>query len=110
MSDKNKEERNKRLERLLAKYPKLQQQKIGIVKGKKAQLNLKEGAAPTFLKARPVPYSLWSRVVDELKRLVEEGIIFPVESSEWATPVVVVPKKDGRIRICGDFRVIFVLQ
>ena len=58
MSDKRKEERNKRLERLLAKYPKLQQQKKGIVKGKKAQLNLKEGAAPTFLKARLVPYSL----------------------------------------------------
>ena len=41
----------------------------------------------------------------ELKHLVEEGIIYPVESSEWATPVVVVPKKDGRIRICGYFRV-----
>lgn len=92
------------LKRLLAKYPKLQQQKIGTVKGIKTPLNLKEGATPTFMKARPVPYSLRSSVEEELKRLVE-GIVYPVESSEWATPVVEVPKKDGKIRICGDLRV-----
>ncbi|KAL5479505.1 hypothetical protein EMCRGX_G023032 [Ephydatia muelleri] len=46
----SKEEGNKKLERLLAKYPELKQQKIGTVDGKKAQLNLQEGATPTFMK------------------------------------------------------------
>ena len=58
-----------------------------------------------FVKARPVPYSLKDKVAKELDRLVREGIITPVASSEWATPIVIVPKKDGSIRICGDFRI-----
>ena len=57
-----------------------------------------------FVKARPVPYSLKDKVAKELDRLEREGIITPVASSEWATPIVIVPKKDGSIRICGDFR------
>ena len=28
-----------------------------------------------------------------------------VNFSEWAAPIVVVPKKDHRVRICGDYKV-----
>eukprot|EP00731_Ephydatia_muelleri_P028195 Em0019g1068a len=44
-------------------------------------------------------FSLRTRVEKE-----EEGIIAPVSTSDGATPVVVAPKKDGSIRLCGDFR------
>ena len=57
------------------------------------------------MKARPVPYSVRKKVEDELNRLQELGIISPVSWSEWATPIVVVPKQDGAIRLCGDFKV-----
>ena len=70
---------------------------LGTVTGMKARLPLQDGATPVFVKARPVPYSLKDRVADELGRLEKEGIITPVASSEWATPIVVVPKKDGTI-------------
>ena len=34
------------------------------------------------------------------------GILEPIESSDWATPIVPVIKSDKRsVRICGDFRV-----
>ena len=53
---------------------------------------------------RPLPYALRGRVGAELDRLVAEGIIEPVESAEWASPLVVVDKKDGSIRLCADFQ------
>ena len=27
-----------------------------------------------------------------------------MEWSEWATPIVPVPKKDGSVRLCGDYK------
>ncbi|KAF2903212.1 hypothetical protein ILUMI_02969 [Ignelater luminosus] len=33
------------------------------------------------------------------------GIIEPIDYSEWGTPIVPVIKKDGTVRICGDFKI-----
>ena len=60
---------------------------------------------PIFRKARPVPYGLRPSIEQNLKDLAAEGILRKVETSSWATPIVTPQKADGRIRICGDFRV-----
>lgn len=44
------------------------------------------------------------KVKVELDRLVEEGILTPVRTSEWGTPVVPDIKKNGDLRICPDFK------
>lgn len=35
--------------------------------------------------------------------LQKEGIISPIEYSDWAAPIVVAKKSNGNIRICGDY-------
>ena len=42
--------------------------------------------------------------VGNIKRSDEDGILTSVPYSDWAGPIVVVPKADGQIRICGDFK------
>ena len=46
-----------------------------------------------------------AKVEQALDRMVEEGILEPVQYSEWAVPIVPVLKGDGTVRVCGDFKV-----
>uniref|UniRef100_A0A8C5PU77 Reverse transcriptase domain-containing protein n=1 Tax=Leptobrachium leishanense TaxID=445787 RepID=A0A8C5PU77_9ANUR len=75
---------------------------LGTVKGRQMSLNMRENAVPIFFKARTVPFALKAGVEAELMRLENLGIISRVRCSEWASPIV--RKKNGDIRICGDFR------
>ena len=38
--------------------------------------------------------------------MLKDGIIYPVDQSEWVSPMVVQPKKHDpkKLRICVDFR------
>ena len=74
------------------------------IKGFKGSLKLKECVKLVFMKDRPVPYSLVEKVQKEYDRLVESDILYPVSSSNWASPVVHVPKSDGSLRVCGDYK------
>jgi len=45
-------------------------------------------------------------VETELNRLESAGIIKNVTHSDWAAPIVAVPKANGRLRIiCGNYKV-----
>jgi len=56
------------------------------------------------LKARPVPFALEAEVGAELDKMIADGILEPTNESAWATPIVVVKKAGGGIRICGDYK------
>ncbi|KMQ83906.1 hypothetical protein RF55_18821, partial [Lasius niger] len=64
-----------------------------------------EMQSPVFLRSRQVPFQIKNKVENELDRMVQAEILNPVKASKWATPIVPVLKRDGSIRICGDFSV-----
>ena len=92
------------LETLLEKHKKLFQAGLGTFTGQKAQLQVRAGRA-RFHKARSVPFAIRDAIGGELDRLEAEGILEKISYSEWAAPIVAVPKKDGSYRICGDYKV-----
>ena len=50
-----------------------------------------------------IPDRLKEGVRTEVEKLVELGIVVP-STSPWASPAVPVPKSDGTVRVCIDFR------
>ena len=71
----------------------------------KGTLQINSKAAPKFHKACPVPFAIKEVVGAKLDRLECEGISKNLDHSVWAAPIVAVPKKDGKFRICGDHKV-----
>lgn len=68
------------------------------------RFQVKQNIVPTFKKAYAMPYGLKARVERKLNEMVRVGIIKPVSYCEWASPIVVVQKKEGDVRILTDFR------
>ena len=90
---------------LLKQYEDVFAPGLGTIKNYTADLCVKESAKPVFCKARSVPLSLKAAVEETLEHLENLGALEKVRYSDWATPVVVVPKKDGSVRLCGDYKV-----
>lgn len=50
---------------------------------------------------RNIPFALHEKLQDELKRMENMGVICKeTEHTDWVSPIVIVPKKDGKIRVC----------
>ena len=63
-------------------------------------------STPIKQRVRPVPYPVRDFVVAEIERLLKLGIISPADPGKcpYASPIVVVSKKDATWRLCVDFR------
>ena len=67
-------------------------------------IKLREEARPYSLSVpRRVAIPLFPKVKEELLRMEELGVISPVtEPTDWCAGMVVVPKSNGKVRICVD--------
>ena len=95
----------KPLHALLQYHQILFSKELGEIHPFTASLHIQADATPRFFKARPMPFAIKDAISQELNRLEKQGTISPVTHSQWATPIVSVPKKDGKFRICGDYKV-----
>ena len=64
---------------------------------------IEKDVEPVIQKDRHVPFNLTKELSNKLDELEKLDIIEKVnEPSEWISPVVLVPKSNGNIRLCVD--------
>ena len=95
---------NESLHRLLQDYADVFRDGLGTITPFKTALSVSPSANPRCHRPRPVPYALRPLVEQELERLERAGVLQPGSHSDWAAPIVTVPKHDGAVRICRDYK------
>jgi hypothetical protein len=68
------------------------------------RLPLKKGFRPFQQRARQMRTEVLEEVKKEIEKMLEAGFIRPCRYAEWISSIVPVKKKDGRWRVCVDFR------
>lgn len=92
------------LEDIFKNYESIFEERIGCVPNVEVKLQLREGVKPVFIGERNVPFALRERVEKELATLESQGVISPIASSDWGSPLVVIAKPDGGVRLCVDYK------
>ena len=79
---------------------------VGRLKGYELKLHIDESVKPVAQPVRRIPFGLGEKVDKKLDQVLELDIIeqVPDGPSRWISPLVVVPKGDGDIRVCMDMR------
>ena len=98
-------EKGQQLESIFKKYDMVFKEDLGTLQSAAATWHVKPNSTPKFFKHCPVPYAIRESMELELDKLESTGIITKVEHSDWAAPVVPVPKGDGKLWLCGDYKV-----
>ena len=93
------------LQQLLKLHAAVFKNELGTVKEKKISLSIREESQPKFFRPCQVSLTIKGAISKELDCLESSGILDNMDHSEWATPSVPVPKKDGTFHICGDYKV-----
>eukprot|EP00253_Pinus_taeda_P032891 PITA_32891 len=65
---------------------------------------IKEGSRPVCQPQRRMNPNLREIVKEELQKLLNAGFIYPISDSERVSPLVIVPKKNGKWRVCVDYK------
>ena len=62
-----------------------------------------EDAKPVRQFQRWMNPTLKDIVKEELQKLLNANFIYPISDSKWVSSLVIVPKKNGKQRVCVDF-------
>lgn len=79
---------------------------LGAIGNFEAQVVLQPGCTGVFCRAGSLPFYLCEQVGKRLAERKSQGVITPVSRSDWATLLVVVPKKrSDQICLCGEYKI-----
>ena len=77
--------------------------RLGEVAATEHRIKLTDGTKPR----RPLPYrqgpATRAKAEHKIRKMLDAGVVEPA-TLLWAPPIVLVPKKDGSIRFCVDYR------
>ena len=80
------------------------EEKLGLAKGFIHRVKIKEGVQPVQQKLRRLPVSVRQAASAEIERLLEMDVIERIDASPWVSPIVVTLRKNGKVRMCVDYR------
>ena len=88
---------------LLRKYSAACDGRLGYLKGVTHRIEITPGEKPIY--QQPYRCGIERRKAEdaEVQRMLKAGVITP-SNAEWASPVILVPKPDGSLRFCVDYR------
>ena len=95
-----------RVKQLLSRYQRVftdDQCKVGRTSYEEFRIRLEAGAKPVRSKLRPMGKGHREELEQQLSEWSRDGVIQP-STSDWASALVPVRKKDGSTRWCVDFR------
>ncbi len=52
----------------------------------------------------PLNQNYATKIKQDIDKLLATGFIQSIEEATWLSPIIVVPKKNGKLRICIDFK------
>ena len=91
------------IQELLQEYPDVMRNRPGRTNMMQHRISVKEDVQPIRQMPYRLPHAYRELVRKELDEMEDEGII-EKSTSEWASPIVLVGKNDGTMRMCIDFR------
>ena len=62
-----------------------------------------QGGLPKSSNSRPIPFSLWREVSEQIEDMVKNGIL-EISYSPYANPLKIIQREDKPVRICVDAR------
>ena len=93
----------KEIVKMLEKHASMWSGHLGEISATEHRIELKPDTKPV----RQAPYRAGHKnreiITAQVQEMLKAGVIEPAQT-EWASPVVVVPKKDGSSRFCVDYR------
>ncbi|MCO5593263.1 hypothetical protein L7F22_047271 [Adiantum nelumboides] len=69
-------------------------------------INLKEGAKPMVQRLQRLGVIQQDALLSKVRKPLNARFIYPVEDSDWVSPIVVTPKKNSKWRVCVDYKLL----